>query len=81
LLDAQLLAEVYLAMTRGQDSLLAGLAEGPAIESEGEEPERFEVRLLKATADELEAHARYIEELDTAARGACVWKKLAATPN
>lgn len=79
LLDAQLLAEVYLAMTRGQDSLLAGLAEGPATEAESQETERFEVTVLRASADELDEHARYVEELQKVSRGACVWKRLAAT--
>lgn len=74
LLDAQLLAEAYLAMTRGQDSLLAGLSVEPALESEGQAPAVYEVIVLAARADELDAHHRYLEELDKACKGACVWR-------
>ena len=74
LLDAQLLAEAYLAMTRGQDSLLAGLSVETALESEGQAPAVYEVIVLAARADELDAHHRYLEELDKACKGACVWR-------
>ncbi len=62
LLDAQLLAEVYLAMTRGQDSL--------AIESVLTPPPQSSrpgvlsgIRVVRANADELMEHAVYLEEM------------------
>lgn len=77
LLDAQLLADVYLAMTRGQESLLAGLAVDIPSEVDAQSSEVCDVMVLKANAAELAEHARYLEALDTASKGACVWKALA----
>lgn len=59
LLDAQLLAEVYLAMTRGQDSLVIEMA---ALTPRRAELNAGPVRLtvLPADADELAAHAAYL---------------------
>ena len=73
LLDAQLLAEAYLAMTRGQDSLLAGLAVETALESEAQTVSVYEVIVVTASAEELDAHHRYLQELDKACKGGCVW--------
>ena len=81
LLDAQLLAEVYLAMTRGQDSLLAGLHETQVSVEDAHSPERFEILVLTASAQELEAHERYLADLDKASNGNCVWRlALSAKP-
>lgn len=77
LLDARLLAEVYLTMTRGQDSLLMDMGESSWGLMDGTlSDEKLELIVLLATADELAAHARQIEDIDRAARGACLWKKL-----
>ena len=77
LLDAELLAEVYLAMTRGQEALIMdiGLPEqriGDVDLSEG----CFELMVISATPDELAAHLRQLEDIDRAAKGGCVWKRL-----
>ena len=74
LLDAQLLAEAYLAMTRGQDSLLAGLSVETALEIEAQAASVYEVIVIAASAEELDAHHRYLEDLDRACKGACVWR-------
>ena len=74
LLDAQLLAEAYLAMTRGQDSLLAGLSIETSLEVEAQGATVYEVIVISASAEELDAHHRYLEELDKACKGACVWR-------
>ena len=74
LLDAQLLAEAYLAMTRGQDSLLAGLTVETALDSETQTVTTYEVIVITASAEELDAHRRYLEELDKTCKGACVWR-------
>ncbi|MCC6196335.1 MAG: DNA polymerase III subunit epsilon [Burkholderiales bacterium] len=79
LLDAQLLAEVYLAMTRGQESLtidmvspglsataLASLAEG-----------RTAIVVILPTSEELAAHEAYLAALDRESRGRCVWLAVA----
>jgi DNA polymerase-3 subunit epsilon len=79
LLDAQLLAEVYLALTRGQESLAmelpkaaiagAGLAAGTA----GPRPA---ILVVAPSEDELAAHHAYLEALEAASRGRCVWLAL-----
>ncbi len=83
LLDAQLLAEVYLAMTRGQESLTIDLAPPPsavrlasaaAAAEAGGEP----LPVIAPTEDELAAHATYLAELDRESRGRCVWLALGA---
>jgi len=78
LLDANLLAEVYLAMTRGQDSLIIDAAPTPAAQAETRRA-AGELRLvvLAATAEELAEHEAQLAEIDKASRGACLWSKLA----
>ena len=76
LLDAQLLAEVYLAMTRGQESLLIGLGDETAGHLDAEVIEHYTLTVLVASAEETAAHLQYLAELDKACRGACVWNRL-----
>lgn len=74
LLDAELLAEVYLAMTRGQESLIMALEEEPGAahtDAMGLIVERPAVMVLRASADELEAHTAMLGEM--AKKGACLW--------
>lgn len=77
LLDARLLAEVYLAMTRGQESLLMELAERPKADSGplagNEKPDLI---VLRASDEELAQHAAQLESIDKASGGNCLWKKL-----
>ncbi|HVY05677.1 MAG TPA: DNA polymerase III subunit epsilon [Burkholderiales bacterium] len=79
LLDARLLAEVYLSMTRGQDSLLMDIGEShsPALDSSLPVGE-LDLIVLRASPDELADHRRQLEEVDKAAKGACLWKRLEA---
>ncbi len=78
LLDTELLAEVYLAMTRGQDSLLGEESAEPVVTSvvSGGDLPRTAVRVLMASAAELEAHAQQLADIDKASKGACLWKQL-----
>lgn len=73
LLDAQLLAEVYLAMTRGQDSLAMDL-DAPAAEAVvvtlGSRPA---LRVVRADEAELAEHDRVLKEIDKESRGKCLW--------
>lgn len=75
LLDAQLLAEVYLAMTRGQESLLIGLGEEAQMQIDVEVVEHYTLTVLVASAEELAAHREYLAELDQARREPCVWSR------
>ena len=62
LLDAQLLGEVYLAMTRGQDSLAIEQPVGnPSRQARARG--RMAVKVLRAGGEELAAHAAYLEEM------------------
>jgi len=74
LLDAELLAEVYLAMTRGQETLDMEVDEARPETDMNEGAGPRELLILKATEEELEAHRQYLEDLDKASKGACVWQ-------
>ena len=72
LLDAELLAEVYLAMTRGQDSLLMDLDQAlPGVMQQIEVSREQNLKVLKADEAELLAHAEYLNSLAKA--GAKSW--------
>lgn len=72
LLDAELLAEVYMAMTRGQDSLLMDLQQQKTVDIQAVSTmHEVVVKVLSADADELEAHQTYIDGLKKA--GATAW--------
>ena len=79
LLDARLLAEVYLSMTRGQESLLMDIGESssPLLDS-AFSTDDVELIVVRATPDELVEHSRQLEDIDNAAKGACLWKKMEA---
>jgi DNA polymerase-3 subunit epsilon len=76
LLDARLLAEVYLAMTRGQESLMMEIEEPAARGAENViGTVRRAIRVLPATAAELAAHEAYLENLDKETKVGCVWTR------
>jgi DNA polymerase-3 subunit epsilon len=78
LLDANLLTDVYLAMTAGQGDLGLGNQEPAPQTSVGIQlpmPERL--RVLTASATELAAHAKRLEAIDQISKGQCVWMGLA----
>jgi DNA polymerase-3 subunit epsilon len=65
LIDTQLLAEVYLAMTRGQDSLLREEAEwGKTPLGNDLSAPQSNVLVLQASSEELERHTKYLEALE-----------------
>ncbi|HZG18404.1 MAG TPA: DNA polymerase III subunit epsilon [Herbaspirillum sp.] len=77
LLDAELLAEVYLSMTRGQNSLTMDLGteeEVSAGDGKLELAPLSEVIVLAASEDELALHEDVLNQLDKEARGSCVWR-------
>ena len=82
LLDAEILAEVYVAMTRGQESLI--------MEADQDESDQKESALaavpsgiragvqrdplvLKATDTELEEHAQLLSSIQKESKGKCLW--------
>lgn len=77
LLDAGLLAEVFIRMTRGQDSLVqADAQEGSAqYEEDAVDFSRLRLPILAANDEELQAHTRLLSELDKASGGKTIWRK------
>jgi DNA polymerase III subunit epsilon len=80
LLDARLLAECYLAMTRGQESLMMEL-ETPMAAAAAAAGLILDVSKLivqRASPEELAAHEQYLDALEKEARGVSVWRRLAS---
>lgn len=77
LLDAELLAEVYLGMTRGQESLMIEMTSETqsAAMAAALTPSKPLV-VLRANAEELALHDSLLVEIDATSKGACVWNKL-----
>jgi DNA polymerase-3 subunit epsilon len=81
LLDAELLAEVYINLTRGQNSLAMDLEEGQAgalHAFNSLDLRAFDLPVLRASEGELSAHQAVLEALDKSSKGQTVWKSLAA---
>jgi DNA polymerase-3 subunit epsilon len=82
LLDARILAEVYLAMTGGQANLTLGAQSDPGAGGFRPDPTRTPARsggrripVTAASAAELAEHARVLTLLDKASGGKTVWRK------
>jgi DNA polymerase-3 subunit epsilon len=75
LLDAELLADVYLAMTRGQETLAIEVS-GPAAAVAGGEvtlAERPALIVLAAESEEVAAHEALLAGIAKESKGRCVW--------
>jgi DNA polymerase-3 subunit epsilon len=81
LLDAELLAEVYLSMTRGQESLVMELEAPPPTSFKPAAGQRPALRVISADADELSAHEQVLREIDKQSKGKCVWLAAEPAPN
>jgi DNA polymerase III subunit epsilon len=78
LADAQLLAECYLAMTRGQESLMMEL-EAPAAAAAAAAGLILDVSKLivqRASPDELALHEQYLDAMEKEAKGPSLWRRL-----
>ena len=82
LLDAQLLAEVYLAMTRGQETLIIDMqmpslpVAGSFSARDGAAMPRYVVHCIMPDAAELAAHRSYLEALARESKAGCLWLRL-----
>ena len=79
LADAHLLAECYLAMTRGQESLMMEL-EAPAAAAAAAAGIILDVSKLivqRASPEELAAHEQYLDAMEKDAKRPSVWRRLA----
>ena len=78
LIDANLLAEVYIRLTRGQDSLVMDMTEesrGAAGDLGGPvDLSVFALPVLAATDAELADHERVLGEIDKASGGKTIWR-------
>lgn len=79
LIDADLLAQVYLLMTGGQTGLELGGSEGGGAQS-AEAIRRVSANLplpvMQASAEELELHRQYLEMVNKQSGGNCIWQRL-----
>jgi DNA polymerase-3 subunit epsilon len=76
LLDARLLAEVYLAMTRGQDSLAMDLETAAEQAAVTARIDASRLVVLRASEDEERAHEAYLDGMaQEAAGGRIVWRR------
>ena len=80
LLDAELLADVYICMTRGQDALLVDdpgeTAQGPQVARV--DLSQLQLPVIRASEQELAEHAAVLQAIDQASGGKTVWPKAAA---
>jgi len=76
LLDAGLLAEVYINMTRGQDSLVIETedANGGTVTVDQVDLTAFTLPVLLATESEAQAHEAVLADLDKASGGKTLWR-------
>ncbi|MDR1350757.1 MAG: DNA polymerase III subunit epsilon [Zoogloeaceae bacterium] len=81
LLDAELLADVYLAMTRGQESLMMEMSAPPSKSASGAvQPEdaartRPPLPVRRANAEERKAHAAVLEHIQQESGGVCLFRQ------
>src|SRR5262249_22787346 len=87
MLDAQLLVDVYLAMTRGQETLTIDIG-APALYGveigllgaggAAGATARATLRVIAPSPEELDLHHRYLDVLQKESKGRCVWLAIAA---
>ena len=80
LLDAGLLAEVYIRMTRGQESLVIDDLQGGSERGEvvAIDLGAFTLAVIEAGADEIAAHEAVLDAIDKASSGRTVWRRAMA---
>ena len=84
LLDAQLLAEVYIAMTRGQEDLSIDLIDYTANDDETVATSKVlptTLKLIAASSDEIEQHDKILAEIAKSSKKDPIWSPLNTTSN
>lgn len=81
LLDAELLAEVYLAMTRGQEALSMHFdLPADVIDSAAAcDIASLNLQVLQATEAECDQHAKLLMQIEKESNDRCVWNKIHST--
>lgn len=79
LLDAEILADVYLLMTGGQTDLTLSMEAPNRAQQEEQRAvlarDQLELRVIKPSSSELEAHQQCLEMITKASNGNCLWLK------
>ncbi|EKT54367.1 DNA polymerase III subunit epsilon [Providencia burhodogranariea] len=80
LLDAEILSDVYLAMTGGQTSLAFSMDNDSSNENYVEQVQRIErpssgLKVLYATDDELAEHEKRLDIVDKKSGNSCLWRQ------
>jgi DNA polymerase-3 subunit epsilon len=77
LLDAQLLADVWVAMTRGQETLdiVMASAQAPTVALSAS-PLRASLVVVRASDEELAAHKAMCERIERESKGRCLWMRI-----
>lgn len=82
LLDSELLAEVFLGMTRGQESLMIEAADSDDVAGRATaSAQRGKLRVIEANSDELKQHEALLDSIDKESKTTCLWRKLVQTEN
>ena len=82
LLDAELLADVYISLTRGQESLMMETGQGDEGTGSGMvqiDLSGIQLPVLRASEAEQAAHAAVLAEIDKASGGRTVWRAQEST--
>ncbi len=76
LLDAELLADVYINLTRGQDALLIDAGSDPGVghSAESVDLSGMDLPVLRASEHEIAAHEEILTQLDKASGNKTVWR-------
>ena len=76
LLDAELLADVFINLTRGQDALLIDVADSTAVSGIATQVDltQFTLPVLLANDQEAAAHEEVLQQLDKASGGKTLWR-------
>jgi DNA polymerase-3 subunit epsilon len=76
LLDAELLADVYINMTRGQDALLMEVESHDPQSSSAERVDlcTYQLPVITASEQEMSQHKDVLAQLDKASGGNTLWR-------
>ena len=76
LLDAELLADVYIYMTRGQDALLMEVEDSSDSKKRADaiDMQSLKLTVISASEQELAAHEEVLAQIDKASNGQTLWR-------
>ncbi|MHB1676628.1 MAG: DNA polymerase III subunit epsilon [Sulfuriferula sp.] len=73
LLDAELLAAVYLGMTRGQESLIMTVEAKPVQYTAAGGALSASIKVIQPSVEEVNAHRHTLSEIQEESQGKCIW--------